>query len=118
MDNDRSGIENQLFEWEEWSEDSPANLQFSNVTLKVPVGDFPVGTKFELALLINSASLLILMDEEENEHAFDLKISVGDRVDLNALEHDDDCDCHDHSNDDADLKLPDVTPKKPNFNMN
>lgn len=93
---DRQHIEQQLFTWEDWNQEGPADLQFSEVTLVAQIGEFPVGTKFQAAFLIGSASLLILIDDKEVNHAYDLNLNVGDKVDLETL-HDDSCGCgHEH----------------------
>lgn len=93
--NDRTSLENQIFTWENWSEEGPMSMQFANVELTVPVGDFPAGTKFPFAFILGDDSLLVLVDDQDQEHTFDLKVSVGDKVDV--PEHADSCDCgHEH----------------------
>lgn len=94
---DRPSFDNQLFTWEDWGSDGPMDMQFSNVTLNVQVGDFPAGTKFPFALILGSVSLLVLIDENHEEHGFDLKVAVGEKVDPPEHAHEDNCDCgHDH----------------------
>jgi hypothetical protein len=73
-------LEFQLFEWQGWDEDGPADLTFHDVVLKVPVGKFPVGAKFPEAVWIGSKSALILIDEDDTEHFFELKVSVGQEL--------------------------------------
>jgi hypothetical protein len=94
---ERSSFDTQLFSWEEWQADGPMTMQFSNIQLKVPVGEYAVGAKFPFAILMGEASLLVLVDEQEEQHAFDLKVSVGAAVELPAV---DECgpECqHDHT---------------------
>lgn len=92
---DRTSFDNQLFTWEKYNPDGPNDMQFANVELKVQVGSFPAGTKFPFALLLGSVSLLVLIDEKDEEHGFDLKLNVGEKVE--PPEHDEDCECgHDH----------------------
>jgi hypothetical protein len=97
---DFESFDSQLFTWESWAQEGPLSMQFSNVELKVPVGEFPVGTKFPHALLLGDQSILILIDEKEEVYAFNLNLSVGDKVDTSKLmehNHEDSCDCgHDH----------------------
>ena len=99
MNNDeRPSFDTQLFTWDEYHPESPMSMQFTNVALKVPVVDFAVGTKFPAAMIIGEASILILLDEAGEQHAYDLKVSVGEKVELPAHTHDhDSCDCgHEH----------------------
>lgn len=95
---DRSTMENQLFTWDGWDDNGPGDMSFSDVELKVPVGDFPAGTKFPVAVWMGSASLLLLIDENQKEFAYELNISVGAQVDPTTLHnHGDSCDCgHEH----------------------
>jgi hypothetical protein len=79
---DRSSFDNQMFTWENYAEDPdcPTAMQFKNVVLTVPVGPFEVGTKFPYAVIVGELSLLILIDENDNQRGFDLKLSVGEEV--------------------------------------
>jgi hypothetical protein len=77
---ERNTLEQQLFLWVTWDEMDQCDLLFYDITLLVPVGEFPVGTKFESAVWLLSQSLLCLMDQDGTEHAFELKVSVGDKV--------------------------------------
>jgi hypothetical protein len=98
---ERLSIEKQLFVWENFDEFDVGDLQFYDVTLSVPIGEFPVGTKFPCAFLLVSQSLLSLVDEKEQEHLFALNISVGEKLDPKelypedtSLSCEDDCQCH------------------------
>lgn len=82
-------LDGQLFEWEEWNDEGPMSMQFANVTLKVQVGDFPVGTKFPFAFILGERSLLVLIDEQQEEHGFQLNLTVGEKVDATEGDH-----CH------------------------
>ena len=79
---ERTSFENQMFTWADWAMDpnSPMTMQFSDVELKVPVGSYSVGTKFPFAVVVGGMSLLLLVDENDEQHGFDLKVSVGEAV--------------------------------------
>jgi hypothetical protein len=80
---DRVSFENQIFTWSEWAQhEGPLSLQFKDVVLTVPVGDFPVGTKFPYAILVGDGSLLVLVDDQKQEFLFDLKLTVGEAVEI------------------------------------
>ena len=93
-------LENNLFTWESWAEEGPFSMQCGTVELTVPVGDFPAGTKFPNAIIRGDLSMLILVDDKQEGHAFSLALSVGGKVELPEPEQDhegDACDCgHDH----------------------
>lgn len=96
---DRSSFDEQMFSWENYAVDpnEPMTMQFSNVELKVPVGSFPVGTKFPFAIIAGGLSLLVLIDADDNQTGFDLKVSVGEEV---QPPQEDQCEAgcsHDHS---------------------
>lgn len=92
----REPLENQIFSWEGWDDEGPMAMQFSDVELKVQVGDFPAGTKFPHAFLLGESSILAFYDEDGNEHAFDLKLSVGSKIEGPLHDHDH-CGCgHEH----------------------
>lgn len=76
-----TSLDGQLFTAEAWRPDGGLSAQFKDVTLKVAVGDFPAGTKFPYAVLIGDASVLVLVDEQKEEHGFRLGVSVGEKVD-------------------------------------
>lgn len=46
-------METELFDWEDWDGDHDCMI-FYNVTLKVQIGEFPPGTKFNRADIGNS----------------------------------------------------------------
>jgi len=93
---DRDTLEHQLFAWENWDEVNTGDLQFYDVTLVSQVGEYPVGTKFPAAFFLNSQSLLVLVDDKNQEHAYPIVITLGPKVEPHSQA--DACDCgHDHS---------------------
>ena len=93
---ERDTFEHQLFSWENWDEMDTNDLQFYDVTLKVQVGEHAVGTEFPVAFILGSQSMLVLMNEEDEEFAYDLKVSVGDKLEPPTHQHDG-CGCgHEH----------------------
>ena len=95
MVNNFESFDSQLFSWSEWAQEGPLSMQFVDVTLKVQVGDYPVGTKFPFAFLLGEISLLVLVDDQQKEHAFRLGLSVGEKVDPPDMQcHDEGCTHH------------------------
>lgn len=93
--NELPTLDGQLFSWEEWNDEGPLSMQFSGVTLKVQVGDFAVGTKFPFAFILGERSLLVLIDEQQEEHGFRLNLSVGEKVEPSEDHcHDEGCTHH------------------------
>lgn len=77
---ERIPLEMQLFSWESWDDEGPMAIQVYNVTLKVQIGEFPVGTKFPTAFVMGETSTLALYDEDGTEHAFALNMSAGEKL--------------------------------------
>lgn len=77
---DRMGLEDQLFTWDGWDINDPMALQFYNVELKVPIGEFPVGHKFPVAFLNGDHSFVSFMDENDQAHDFELILTVGNKI--------------------------------------
>ena len=77
---DHKTLENQIFTWKKWDENGPSDMQFYDVELLVQVGEFPAGTKFPTAFFMGSSSILALFDEKENEHAYELRLGVGEKI--------------------------------------
>lgn len=101
MSNNNMPLDEQLFTAEHFAPLPGAvlGLQFKDVTLKAKVGDFDSGTKFAFAVLLGDASALVLIDEDKNEHAFRLNVSVGEPISVDELHDPNDasCDCgHEH----------------------
>lgn len=97
-DNTFSTLDEQVFAAEAWHPMGGLNAQFKDVTLNVQVGDFAAGTKFPYAVLVGDSSILVLVDEQKQEHGFRLNVSVGEKVEPPQVGHDDEsCDCgHEH----------------------
>ena len=97
MDSKFETLDSQLFTWEGWDSEGPMSMQFTDVTLKVQVGDYQAGTKFPFAFILGEMSLLVLEDEQQEKHSFRLGLSVGEKVDASEFHHDDGCNCgHEH----------------------
>lgn len=78
-----ASFEDQILTWTNWDEgDSAMSLRFYDVELLVPVGEFPVGTKFPRADILAGISVLALTDDQGVEHAFALTLNVGAPVAL------------------------------------
>jgi len=93
--NDLPSLDGQLFEWKDWYEEGPLSMQFVDVTLKVQVGDFPAGTRLPAAFIMGEQSLLVLIDDEHEEHGFRLNVSVGEKVEPPTEQCGEGC-CHHH----------------------
>jgi hypothetical protein len=65
----RSGdrLEHQLFEYKEREQTDDATFEFEDITLVVPIGDYPVGTTFAHATLDYELALLNLYDRKEGD---------------------------------------------------
>lgn len=77
---ERMGLERQILEWVDWDDDGPMKLILHEVTLKITIGSFPVGHKFATAFFDGDASVISFMDENDQEYSFELKLSIGDKV--------------------------------------
>lgn len=91
-----SALDEQLFTAGAWRPSGGLTAEFKDVTLKVQVGDFPAGSKFPFAALVGDASVLVLVDEDKKEHGFRLGVSVGEKVDVEALHCQDESCTHQH----------------------
>jgi hypothetical protein len=70
-----------FFTWTEWTDEvDDDNLYFYNVELIVPIGDFPVGSKFNGCLVDTTESKIIFYDGKI-EYVFELNYSIGKRLD-------------------------------------
>ena len=84
-------METELFSWDGWDGDHEC-MVFYNVTLKVPVGDIPAGTKFDSAVInhTNEGKGVLQLNNygEEKDGVgevnlvaeFRLHIKVGERI--------------------------------------
>jgi hypothetical protein len=80
---ERKPLEQTIFTYEKWDEGvEPGDLQMLNVTLAAQVGEFPTGTKFPYAYLGYSGSFLALVDDQKQQHVFDLTLRVGQKLTL------------------------------------
>lgn len=84
-------LETQIFDWDGWDGDHDCMI-FYKVKLKVPVGKFPVGTKFDTATILFDKSILQLCNHEPVNEKFGktriegeyrLKLSVGEPISEN-----------------------------------
>lgn len=75
-----SSLENQLFAWQGWDEMGVSCLQFYDVELIVPIGEFPVGHKFSSAFMDNEKSIVCFYDANDKESKFKLNLSVGEEI--------------------------------------
>lgn len=100
MSNKHTALDEQLFTSDAFAQVGGALLgaQYKDVTLTTKVGEFEAGSKFAFAVLLGDASALILIDEDKNEHAFRLNVSVGEPIAPDEFHADD----HDHENCDHD----------------
>lgn len=88
----RKTLENQLFTWEDWdSIDDHMNLQFYNVTLLVPIGEYPAGHKFAIAYILGDESVVQFDLDNDQSVAYELNVSIGNKivgpVDSNMIEY-------------------------------
>lgn len=96
---ERKTLEQQLFTWKQWDEGaSHADFQFYEVELVAQVGDFPAGTKFPFAYLATSGSFVVFVDEQKQEHIYELVVSTGKKLTQEDFpKHEEGCDCgHEH----------------------
>lgn len=95
MSNKNLPMDEQLFTAEQYAPMPGAMLalQAKDVTLNTKMGDFPAGSKFAFAILLGDASAVVLIDENQKEHAFRLNVSVGEALDVDELKepHGDGC---------------------------
>jgi hypothetical protein len=93
-DMERDTMEHQLFTWDGWDVMQTGDFQFYDVTLLVQIGEHPVGTKFPAAFLIGTQSMVVLMNDKDEEFAYPIQLSVGERLPPpDPHEHVSSCDC-------------------------
>lgn len=80
-------MEHQLFDWKSWDEagSSYGDMTFHEVTLKVAIDEFPVGTKFKQATLFTELSVVSLTDDAGEDHIYQLHLTVGKKIDGEGL---------------------------------
>ena len=77
-------IEQKIFTWTGWDEVGDFTLYFYNAVLLVPIGDFPVGRKFDGCMIDATGSRIVFQEYINDnivEYAFELSYSVGKRLD-------------------------------------
>lgn len=74
MEETEISLEEQLFDWETWDRGANRDMVFGEVTLKVQIGSFPIGTKFDSAYFALETSELVLNGEDGQEYTFQLKL--------------------------------------------
>jgi len=80
MTNKIDSFENQIFSWEEWEEISTMCFQFENVVLKIPVGEFKIGERFERVFIDYENSMINLYPTNNGkEYAYMLHPVIGER---------------------------------------
>lgn len=80
---EKFSLEQQLFTWENWDQTDTFNFYFHGVQLLVPIGSFPVGSKFTAASFNGEDSILTLISDQKDhmeEYSFQLHISVGEQL--------------------------------------
>jgi len=73
-------LERQIFSWQTWDEPAFGIFSFEGVELKVPVGRFPIGTKFPGAIFNTHNSTVAFFPDLEHTDAnytFSVVCSVG-----------------------------------------
>lgn len=71
-----------------------ADIEFRNVTLKVPVGTHEVGAKFAGAFISTAGVLGLRQEDDASIQTYLLTVSVGPELDVKALLNQP-CDCGD-----------------------
>lgn len=70
-------MEKQLFDWVDWDQSDTTAFMFYDVTLRLPIGKFPAGTKFNSAYIdYENAKLEFFNDGETPEFTGSLSITV------------------------------------------
>ena len=83
VEEERVTLEEKILSWEEMrtGTDLPnaGVWSYKNATLRVEVGEHPIGTKFDVAIIDTTASKLILVkDKQEEQYA--ISITIGARL--------------------------------------
>jgi hypothetical protein len=76
----REPLEKQIFDYESYAPIDDDSVEFHEITLKVAVGEHPVGAKFPAALLNIAGSMLGLVNEEGDETYYELTVQVGKEI--------------------------------------
>lgn len=73
----KTSLECQLFDWEQWEELGNHGYLFYKCILKVPVGSYEVGSQIDSIALLNETSELAFYNEKgEQFEIYNLKLSI------------------------------------------
>lgn len=74
-------MERELFSWTGW-DGEPECMFFYEPILKVQIGDFPVGTKFNSACILqnDTSNILEFYNEGKDVATFEIHMTVGKRI--------------------------------------
>lgn len=73
-------MEQRFFKWNGWDQHDTMTFSFTNVELVAPMGDFPVGTKFDSAFVDYEKGIIEFFDYSDNVAAsFDMIVTVAPR---------------------------------------
>jgi len=80
--NEHQSLERSLFDWTGWDDNGPMSAQFYNVVLKVPIGEFPIGTKFSCAFIDGESGTLELWEDQDGvkHFSYELGLIVGAQI--------------------------------------
>lgn len=74
-------METELFTWVDWDIVDEDIMQFQDITLVIPIGNFNKGEKFSYAVINTQKGILILgLDNTRREFKFKLHFRVGEIV--------------------------------------
>lgn len=73
-------LDGQIIDAKSWDEIGIMDINFYDVTLKVAMGSFPVGTKFDSAYLCGENSILELYSVDGSIYKFELLLAVGKQI--------------------------------------
>lgn len=69
-------MEKNIFDWDGWDQHDTMAFSFTDVTLKVPVGEFPAGTKFPFANVDYENGTMEFCEEDDTCHQFRMNLSL------------------------------------------
>lgn len=75
-------IERHLFDWDEWDQVGTIDIQFYGCTLTAPIGEFPIGTKFDMIVIsYETSSIQLFVDVESDKYyEYELRLAVGEKI--------------------------------------
>lgn len=71
-------MEQRFFKWTGWDQHDTMAFSFTSIELVAPMGDFPVGTKFDSAFVDYEKGFIELC-EGEDVFSFDMIVTVAPR---------------------------------------